>query len=77
MEDAKLKAEIYPNPTTGHVTVSVSKPSTLTIVDLTGRTVVPSTTLDAQYSILNLNKGVYFVRITDGDSATVQKLIVQ
>lgn len=69
--------DIYPNPTTGPVTVSVSKPSTLTVLDLTGRIVVPSTKIHSQFTIHNLNKGVYFVHIADGDSSTVQKLIVR
>ena len=68
-------ASIYPNPAHGEVTVSVSQPSTVTVLDMTGRVVIPPTpiTSDLRLQTSGLPSGVYFVRV----GSTVKKLIVK
>ena len=84
----KLKVELYPNPTQGDVTVSVSGPlpASVSVVDLTGRVVLPPTPLNSQFSTLNsqlsilnsnLPSGTYFVRVVSDSALVVKKLIVK
>lgn len=72
---------LYPNPSTGNVTIDVTHPSTVTVVDMTGRTVIPATPLSAQHATLNVSlpKGIYLVRVEEKEShrSTSQKLVVQ
>ena len=66
---------LYPNPAHDEVTVSVSQPSTLTVLDMAGRVVISSTpiTSDLRIPTSDLPAGVYFVRV----GSTVKKLIVR
>ena len=70
---------IYPNPAAGDVTVSVSQPSTLSVIDLTGRTVVPPTQVNSSFIIPkhSLPTGTYFVRIATEGGNAVKKLIIK
>ncbi|MCR5064198.1 MAG: choice-of-anchor J domain-containing protein [Bacteroidales bacterium] len=43
MSNAGCKISVYPNPAYREVTVSVSEPSTISILDMTGRTIIPPT----------------------------------
>lgn len=65
IDNSKLKIEIHPNPSHGDVTISVSEPSTVSIVDLQGRAVFPPTTVSSSLIIprSSLRPGTYFVRI--------------
>ena len=76
---------IYPNPTSGATTVSVSGISgkvRIAVVDMNGREVT-SETLDCSgdcaktMSVDNLAQGAYFVRITGENANMVRKLIVR
>ena len=66
---------LYPNPTQGDVTVSVSQPSTLTVLDVAGRVVIAPTPVTSTLLLptSDLPAGIYFVRM--GES--VKKLIVK
>ena len=68
-------ASIYPNPAHGDVTISVTQPSTVTVLDMTGRVVIPPTPIasDLRLQTSGLPSGVYFVRV----GSTVKKLIVK
>ena len=77
IDDLQLPAsdfQIYPNPAHGDVTVNVSQPSTLVVLDMTGRVVIPPTPINSKFRIQNseLPGGVYFVRV----GGSVKKLIV-
>ena len=82
-DDARL--QLFPNPATSTVTVSlteVSGPAVVTLVDLTGRVVrhieiadvaaQPSLNLD----LSDLSAGSYYVRVTAASISSVRKLIV-
>ena len=79
IENSRLKIEIYPNPASTDVTVHVSEPATLTVIDLQGRTVIPPTPIDSTLIIQHssLLTGTYFVRIVTEGGVTVKKLILQ
>ena len=70
---------VYPNPASTDVTVSVSQPSVLTVIDLQGRMVIPPTAINSQFTILHsqLAPGTYFLRIVTEEGVAVKKLIMQ
>lgn len=70
---------IYPNPAYSNVTVSVSEPSILTVIDMTGRVIVPTTSISSSLIIQrsSLPAGTYFIRVTTNRSTAVKKLVLQ
>lgn len=71
---------LYPNPATASVTLSgLTVGATVTLVDLSGRTVMTFTAREKTQliDITPLSRGTYFVRVTDARNAAVYKLIVQ
>lgn len=82
VENGKLKVEIFPNPSHGDVTIVVSgqwSVASVSVVDLTGRTVVPPTAINSSLLIPHstLPTGTYFVRVTTDAGTAVRKLIVE
>ncbi len=61
------------------MTVSVSQPSVLTVIDLQGRVAIPPTAINSQFLILHsqLAPGTYFLRIVTEEGVAVKKLIMQ
>jgi hypothetical protein len=77
------KPFIYPNPTHDIFTISFNKElqiqnAELKIVDITGR-VVNEQTLNSKHQTLNpnLSSGIYFVKVSDGERAYVEKVVVE
>jgi hypothetical protein len=67
---------LYPNPTTGMVTIESSQATAITLIDIYGRKVVQMR-VDTGHTSLDLSRlprGIYFVRI-DG-SSIVKKLVL-
>lgn len=80
--NAKNEVSIYPNPANNRTTVSVegmSGKAQLSVVDMSGRTVMTTTMTagTADLNVAKLAKGTYFVRINSDEMATVRKLIVK
>jgi hypothetical protein len=69
---------VYPNPASGNVTVRVWQRATVTVIDLTGRTVMAPTTIDDHLTIqrTDLQVGIYFISVTTPSGTTVHKLTV-
>ena len=87
---APLLAEIFPNPTSGTVTVTLSGIAgdvTISIVDINGRTWYAGTlacgnnacggSCNESIDVGNCPQGINFVRIIGNDFNAVQKLIVK
>ena len=70
---------IHPNPATDDAYISVSMPSTVTVVDLHGRTVTTPSLVDGTLCIKHgtLPKGIYFVSVSNSAGTTVKKLVIQ
>ena len=70
---------LYPNPAAGDVTVSVGQPSTVSVIDMVGRTVISPTHVNSTFLIQHssLPSGAYMVRIVNQGGTVVRKLIVK
>ena len=70
---------IYPNPSHGDITIEVSEPSEITVIDMQGRTIVPATPVNSTLLIphSSLPTGTYFVRIITPSGTTIRKLIIK
>lgn len=79
IDNSKLRITIFPNPATNVVTISVNEPSVLTLLDLSGRTVIPLTPVSSilRLATSDLPEGVYFVRVTTANGTVVRKLVLQ
>lgn len=81
-ENTLSKFMVYPNPADQKVTLQLKQPAknaTVSIVDNLGREVY-STMLSGMKKTLNintLNKGIYFIRIANGQQNSTQKLVVK
>lgn len=78
-ESAAPDVAIHPNPATGDAYVSVGVPSTVTVVDLQGRTVLQPTHVASTLCIQQgtLPKGIYFVSVSNSVGTVVKKLVIQ
>ena len=69
-----LEAAVYPNPVTDRLVLRVDNTTTAlhySLTDVNGRTITNDNIVDEQNSIemSNLAQGIYFVRVSDGDTA--------
>ena len=80
-ESGASNLEVYPNPASTSVTITVSEPSTITVLDIFGRVVIPQTSVvskhNFQLSTFSLPSGVYFVRANSSKGITTKRLIVK
>ena len=69
-----LEAAVYPNPVTDRLVLRVDNTTTAlhySLTDVNGRTITNDNIVNEQTSIEmnNLAQGIYFVRVSDGDTA--------
>jgi hypothetical protein len=67
---------IYPNPSNGSIQIVASEEMDFVITDLTGKVVAEDKTHNTPYSI-ELNKGIYFIKLANDLNTFVQKIIIQ
>ncbi len=72
---------VYPNPASDVINVTLNKEvtATITVVDVTGK-VVKTTTINGVSTSINtagLSNGVYYVNITDGTSVSTEKVVIK
>ncbi|MBR4505757.1 MAG: T9SS type A sorting domain-containing protein [Bacteroidales bacterium] len=65
---------VYPNPAHGSVTVEVGEPSTVTILDLVGREVVPPT-VTADRATFPLPSGVFLLQAVTPSGTAIHKIV--
>ena len=78
INDNSNKVALYPNPTTGNVTIEADGMSRITVVSMLGQ-VVFDTELDANNYTLNMsqfNAGRYMVRVYTEEGMTVKRVTV-
>ncbi len=73
-EEESFTVEVYPNPVSDLITVTNNAVSRITIFDIKGRNVLE--TNQKQFSLANLESGVYFLRAeSDNNTYAVRKII--
>ena len=77
--DMSPTVNIHPNPAAMDITVSVDSQAMVSVVDLSGREIVPPTKVNSAFLIphSSLTPGAYFVRVVNSAGSTVKKLIVR
>ena len=79
--EVKSSVNIYPNPATDNVTISftaINKLANINVYDITGKQLL-NKTVDAnvgsyKMNLSSLNRGIYFVQVTIGNTTTTKKL---
>ena len=71
------KVNIWPNPSSDFVNVSMPAQSSMKIVDMSGRVItsIPKTGEQERIDLNSFTKGIYFVQI--GESGLSEKIIIQ
>jgi hypothetical protein len=72
---------VYPNPASDVINVTLNKEvsATITVLDVTGK-VVKTSTINGTTTSINttgLSNGVYYVNITDGTSVSTEKVVIK
>ena len=79
--DAVNNLQIFPNPSNGKFILKTGTTSDKTIVisDLTGRivSIVSSTEETIEFNILNVAKGIYYMRVSSDNTRKVVKIILE
>lgn len=70
IEETLTKASVYPNPSTGNVTIEGS--GLITVFNVAGQVVLTKEIIEKE--IITLDKGTYFIKKNDG---TTEKLVIQ
>lgn len=75
IHNTEVDFQIYPNPVHGDVTVSVSQPASVTVLDMVGREVISPTPIVDMLRLptSDLPAGIYFVRV----GTSVKKLVIR
>ncbi|MFP9100174.1 T9SS type A sorting domain-containing protein [Flavobacterium sp. RHBU_24] len=73
------KFALYPNPTTGVLNFSTTEPVSITVTDLTGKTVFTAANVENGNSInlSSLQKGMYIAQVKGATTQTVQKIVIE
>jgi hypothetical protein len=75
--NAPLELSIFPNPSNGNFRIQISKPASISIYSITGDLVMQEFELTESRDLnLNLESGIYFVRLKSGEETVTQKIIV-
>ena len=78
-ENTKSTIKLFPNPTKDKLSINSEYIiSNIEIFDIYGRKVFETKETNTEIDVSNLNKGIYFMRITDSsDKTTIKKFVVQ
>lgn len=68
-----INAQIYPNPTSGRLTIDVENLQRIEVFDLMGRQLLTATT--STIDIANLPRGTYTLRITTPNGVAIKKVM--
>jgi hypothetical protein len=74
--NSQLPVLVYPNPSNGEINIVSQNDVDFQITDITGRIIVSDKTSNNSYST-QLNKGIYFIKITDEYKTYSNKIIIQ
>ncbi|HYC86785.1 MAG TPA: carbohydrate-binding protein [Chryseosolibacter sp.] len=67
---------VYPNPSSGRVTIKVPRPSQVKIFDASGRT-FHSSYVEESLTVEKMNAGIYMVRVQNSLQTKTEKLVIK
>ena len=81
-EKAKLNFEIFPNPNQGEFTLKTIKTNSdisVEISDINGKLIYNETRsgLDNNLQISNIQRGVYFIKVSSNNDNVIKRFVVQ
>ena len=77
---ASVQFKVYPNPVNnGIVNIKSNNAGDVhvTLFNMLGKQVVNTTLTNEQLNVSNLNKGIYLLKVTQGNTTTTQKLVIK
>ncbi|NJO91115.1 MAG: T9SS type A sorting domain-containing protein [Chloroflexia bacterium] len=78
VETENIKISIFPNPVVSVLYINgLTKNSSVSIVDLQGKIVISKQITNDHVNIESLSKGLYLIRITNGDETIIRKFLKQ
>ena len=82
-----MSVNVYPNPNSGHFSleiVGVNQEVNVAIMDFAGRLVLEQKLQDVQsdkliqeFDLSSYERGIYFLRITQGEKVSYQRVVIQ
>lgn len=75
-EELEKAIAIFPNPSTGVVTIKVDRPSQVKILDASGK-LIHASQVEESLTIDRMTRGMYIVRVHNAMQSKIQKLIVK
>jgi hypothetical protein len=76
LQNSSLKIDVFPNPSSGSITIRSASTAEINIVNHTGKIVFVSMIYGDSTLDLDLSNGIYFVRIKNGNNEEITKLIL-
>jgi len=73
----KVNVNIFPNPSNGVFTVSVSEEFNLEVIDITGKVVSTQVVNNTNNTVSVAQSGVYFLRFSNENAISVQRVVVR
>jgi len=73
--EGMYELSVFPNPSSGVITIQVAKPSLVQVTDLSGNVVVRSKIKDRM--VVDMKPGLYIVNMSNADKREVKKLVVR
>ena len=69
---------IYPNPTSNQLRIDTElKPSEITIIDITGKTIMTTKQNTNIINVVDLSKGIYFIQLITEEGTVTEKFVKQ
>jgi hypothetical protein len=68
---------IYPNPSTGIIAIKAENTVQINVTDVLGKVVFSASNVSNNIDLSELQKGIYFVKISDDTKTSTQKLILK
>jgi hypothetical protein len=72
--------QVYPNPVTNgilNITTDNNDAKSVILFDVLGKQVINTTVTDQPINVASLNRGVYFVKITEAGKTATRKLVIK